>query len=311
MDEFKHNADHPRRILITGASGLLGEVLCRAASAEWAVFGLYRRHPLVVPGVVGIQTDLTDSRAMEKTLDTVEPAAVIHAAAMAQPAECEKHPDISEAVNVRVPEMLARCCAEREIPMVFTSTDLVFDGLQAPYGEDDPPGPVCVYARHKVRAEREVLGHHPHALVCRMPLLFGISAYHTGNFTVQLLHAMQQGRRVKLFTDEFRTPVDTRSAALGILGLLGKAEGVLHLGGRTRVSRHEMGLMIAARLGVDPRLVEPVTIASMALAVTRSPDCSLDSRRAYHLGYDPVPLPTAIARVVQEFETMTDKSVLT
>lgn len=290
------------KILITGASGLLGGALCRLASVNWSVHGVCHRHALRLPGVTSVQADLTDETSIKALVAALYPTAVIHAAALAQPAACEHDPQTSAAINVRVPGLLAALCAGRQIPFLFTSTDLVFDGLQAPYKEIHPVKPVCVYGRQKAQAERAVMERHPDALVCRLPLMFGVTAHTSSNFTSQMLVAMQQGRPVKLFTDEYRTPVDVQSAARGILTVLDRARGVLHLGGRTRVSRYEMGVRMARHLSVPTSLLEPVTLASHASGAKRSPDCSLDSRKAYGLGYNPAPLADAIERVVEQFK---------
>jgi dTDP-4-dehydrorhamnose reductase len=289
------------KLLITGASGFLGRPLCALAAEKWSVTGAYHRHFADIPGVVPIGVDLTDTARLRALVAEVNPVAVIHAAAVAQPLACEQHPQSSEVLNVRVPERLAALCAQRGIPFVFVSSDLVFDGNQAPYDESRPASPVCVYGRQKARAETAVIANHDEALVCRLPLMFGAAGHPHRNFTWQMLTALHQDRSVKLFTDEFRTPVDHVSAARGLLGVLGRARGVLHLGGRTRLSRYDFGILLAAKMGAAQSLLEPVTIDAMPAAMARSPDCSLDSRRAYALGYDPMPLDQAVRVVVSQF----------
>lgn len=289
-------------ILITGASGLLGQALCRAARGQWSVTGIHYRHPLNMEGITSIQADLTDDARTAELFARLEPQAVVHAAAISQPAVCEMEPQSSAAVNVHLPKLLAGLCARRSIAFVFTSTDLVFDGRQAPYDERAQVKPLCVYSRQKARAERAVSQCYPDALVCRLPLMFGVTARPANNFTYQMLVALRRGQPVDLFTDEFRTPVDIDSAARGLLAVVGRARGVLHLGGRSRVSRYDLGMMLAEQLGAPPGLLRPVSVESYQLGIARSPDCTLDSGKAFRLGYDPMPLPQAVKRVVAQFK---------
>ncbi len=281
-------------LLVTGASGNLGAWICRLATKTWNVTGVHWQHTFSMDGVQSLQADLTGLPALEDLMAAVKPKAVIHAAAVSQPAFCEQRPNISRVVNVDVPRQLAALCADPQIPFIFTSTDLVFDGLNAPYAEQDTVTPVCVYGLQKAEAETAVLGVNGDALVCRLPLMIGVGAGGAGGFSAQMLFKILHGRPLRLFTDEFRTPVTYRDAAKGLLSLVGKASGRLHLGGRSRISRYDLGLLMAEQMGVAPTMIEPVTLESIHSGVARSPDCSLVSDRAYALGYDPAPLPKAI-----------------
>ncbi|MEJ2156747.1 MAG: SDR family oxidoreductase [Desulfobacteraceae bacterium] len=285
-------------LLVTGASGNLGCWVCRLAAKNWTVTGIHWQHAFSMDGVESVQADLTDLPALEDLMAAVKPKAVIHAAAVSQPAFCEQHPNISRLVNVDVPRQLATLCADLQIPFIFTSTDLVFDGSNAPYTEHDTVTPVCVYGLQKAEAETAVLSVNGNALVCRLPLMIGVGAGGAGGFSAQMLFKIQRRRPLRLFTDEFRTPVTYRDAAKGLLSLVGKARGCLHLGGRTRISRYDLGLLMAEQMGVAPTMIEPMTLESINTKVARSPDCSLVSDRAYALGYDPAPLPKAIQWVV-------------
>ena len=292
------------RLLVTGASGMLGSRVCRQALNGWAVTGIQCRNRTAVDGIQTVQLDLTHLPRLEELFQAAAPKAVIHTAAISQPARCEADPDVAHAINVAVSEVLAMLCARRRIPFIFTSTDLVFDGLKAPYDEGHPASPVCVYGRQKLEAEKAVLQRYPAALVCRLPLMFGLGHSPSANFSVQMLDAIRQGLPIDLLTDEFRTPVDYESAARGMLHLLGRAHGILHLGGGTRLSRYALGCLMARHMAVSPAMLRPVTLDQLPSAVKRSPDCSLDSRAARAMGYDPAPLDAAVKRVVDHYKVI-------
>lgn len=290
------------RLMVTGASGNLGYWICRQAKESQAVTGIHCRHDFRMDGVRSAQADLTDFSAVDRLLDAINPHAVIHAAAASQPAHCEANPEATRRVNVDVPEKLAASCADRQIPFLFTSTDLVFDGNNAPYAEQDAVTPVCVYGRQKADAEDNVLKMNDKALVCRMPLMVGVGPAASSSFSIQMLRSIRNGDPLRLLTDEFRTPVSYADGAQGLINLVGKARGRLHMGGRDRVSRYDIGLVMAKQLGIAPTMIQPVTLECLKFTEPRSPDCSLVSDTAYALGYDPAPLPATVQWTLGQFE---------
>lgn len=291
------------KLLITGASGLLGHSICETAKAYWSVFAVYRRNKPAVDGVVSFQLDLTDVEQTADLLFSVQPCAVIHAAAIAQVAACEQDPHRSELINVRVAGHLARQCARHGIHFIFTSTDLVFDGTQAPYKETDPPTPFCAYSTQKMRAEVIVRRYHPQSMICRLPLLFGLAPFAEDNFTVQMITAIDRSHPITLFVDEYRTPVDTLSAAGGLLAALNHTGQIWHLGGHTRVSRFTLGKMLAQEMSASTEMIRPISIKDSTFAIPRAPDCSLNSQRAYASGYTPIALRTALSKLVEQYRS--------
>jgi dTDP-4-dehydrorhamnose reductase len=174
---------------------------------------------------------------------------------------------------------------------------LVFAGTSAPYAETALPDPVCHYGRQKALAEELVLAVHQDALVCRLPLMFGMPSPSSGAFLSAFLRGLKAGIPQKLFTDEFRTPADVRCVVKGILALLGKTTGVYHLGGPERLSRYALGQLVAARFGFAAELLVPTRQADVPLACPRPPDTALDSSRARRLGFFPLPPAAALERL--------------
>jgi dTDP-4-dehydrorhamnose reductase len=290
-----------KRLLVTGASGFLGYRICLEARPHWQVFGVCRGNDVRVPGVTAIRFDLADTKRLNRIFAEVQPHAVIHAAALSQPETCQARPEESRAVNVRGTREIARICAERKTPLVFTSTDLVFDGLNPPYEENDPVSPVNEYGRQKVEAEEAIRRICPHAAICRMPLMVGY-APGGGGALDWMIRVLRDGGRLRLFSDEFRSVVDTTSAARGLLLFPGKPGGIYHLGGKVRVSRYDMGLALVHRLGVSADRIESASVMDAGASAPRSPDVSLVSRRAYDLGYDPAEFLPALNLALTEWE---------
>lgn len=276
-----------QKLLVTGASGFLGWNLCQIAAAEWDVYGTSCSNAIAIPGTTILSIDLTDFQALKQLFQTVQPDAVVHLAAQSSPNRCEAEPDASYRLNVTAAAEIAALCADRNVPCAFASSEMVFDGLQAPYREDDRVSPINRYGEQKALAEVAMLERYPRTAVCRMPLMFGAVSPTASSFIQPFIQALRSGQDLKLFTDEFRTPTSGTTAAKGLLLALKLAEGRLHLGGRERVSRYEFGCLMAAILALPTASIIACRQQDVPMAAKRPPDLSLDSTKAIRLGYAP------------------------
>ncbi|MBT3193136.1 MAG: NAD(P)-dependent oxidoreductase [Verrucomicrobia bacterium] len=292
-----------KTLLVTGASGFLGWHICCTARSSWNVVGTCCTQDVAIDGVEMRALDLRNETEIAAFLAAVRPDAVIHAAAVSAPNDCEKNPALSEKVNVEATTCIARWSGAAGVPLVFTSTDLVFDGEHAPYGEDDNAVPVSVYGRHKLAAEDAVLRFAQKGVACRLPLMFGDRDGMPASFIGPWIQALQQDEPVSLFEDEIRTPVSGAVAARGLLLALEKGvQGVLHLGGCERVSRYAFGLLLAEAFGLSPVSIRKIRLADITMAAPRARDVSLDSSAAFSLGYDPGSLEVQLAAVRESMQ---------
>ncbi len=287
-----------KKLLITGASGFLGWNLCRLAMRDWKVFGVFFAHPVEIPGASTIEADLTDFEHLKTLLYDLRPDAVIHTAAATNPNYCQINKADSRKINVDASLNIASLCAELSVKCAFTSSDLVFDGLNPPYAELDEVSPVSVYGEQKVMAERGMAERCRDLVICRMPLMFGNPGPAAQSFIQPMIEALKEGRELKLFTDEFRTPVSGATAAEGILMALEKINGTIHLGGLERVSRYGFGRLLADALGVEEANLTPCSQEDVPMAAPRPRDVSLDSSKAFSAGFGPEPLRRELKKVL-------------
>ncbi len=263
------------RVVLTGASGQLGAYLLpclrKAGHEVFAWCGPTTRGLLPI--------DLTDRDGTWNALDLSQPEVVIHAAAMSTAEGVRKNPELARVINVEGTRTIAEWCREHSARFIFTSTDLVFDGTQAPYGEDDPPHPLLEYGQTKVEAEKVVERVSNH-LVTRVSLLFGPNKCGRSNVFDKAIEAIKLGHTRKFFENEFRTPLHYQSAA-EILTLLvdHNATGRLHVAGAERVSRYELMRRAAVSLGFDGRLVEANRWIASEYPEPRPADVSLDTHK--------------------------------
>lgn len=236
------------RILLTGAHGFLGPyayaALCRAG------------HRVIATARAGSDADcdLLQPAAVDRLLAAVQPDLVLQLAAMARLSDCAANPAMAHATNVAMPQRFAQRLGGR---LLQVSTDLVFDGRGAPYGEHAMPAPLSVYGASKAEGELAVLQHG--GRVVRLPLLFGPDARGRGA-TAALRQALASGQPVSLFTNEYRTPLHAADAAEGLAECLLLADGprVLHLAGPERCSRWELGQRFCGLHGLPTELLQPV-----------------------------------------------------
>jgi len=156
------------RILVTGASGLLGLNLSLGMAGTHPIVGVDRSKLAGTPFEL-IKADLLEPGVCSRLLDQVHPDAIIHTAANANVDACESDPRGARLLNAEFPGQLAELCAKRGVRLIHISTDAVFDGAKdGLYTEDDAPNPLGIYAQTKLDGERAVLSVNPDAAVARV-----------------------------------------------------------------------------------------------------------------------------------------------
>jgi dTDP-4-dehydrorhamnose reductase len=231
------NSPDKRFVWVTGAGGLIGNYLVQLAprfAPQFAAVGFTRS-----------KVDLLDFATVRATLHAQPPTAIIHCAALSKSPDCQANPALAWKANVETTRVLAELAAE--IPFVFFSTDMVFDGQKGNYVESDPVHPLSVYAETKVAAEQIVLANPRHTVI-RTSLNGGTSPTGDRGFNEQIRLAWQAGQTLNFFRDEFRSPIPAVVTAQATWELLQKNQtGLFHVAGTERMSRAQIGTVLAAR----------------------------------------------------------------
>ena len=224
-------------VWITGANGLIGNYVVQSApklAPCWQVRALSRA-----------DFDLLDFAAVEREFVKDKPQIVIHCAAVSTIAATQSNPGLARRVNVDVTALLAGLAAD--IPFVFFSSDLVFDGRKGNYAETDAVNPIHVYGETKAAAEQIVLRNPRHTVV-RTSLNGGVSRAGNRGFNEQLRRSLQTSQGMKLFTDEFRCPIPAVETARAIWDLANQEQaGLFHLAGAEKLSRWQIGQLLVQR----------------------------------------------------------------
>jgi dTDP-4-dehydrorhamnose reductase len=269
------------RIIVTGASGQLGTyVLDELAGSDHLCEGWSSGSEREAPGAIRVvPVDLLDEARVTGKLITFRPDVVIHLAAVSKPALVLADPGRAFLVNVEATRRLATWCQTSGCRLVFTSTDMVFDGRTAPYRENATPSPSNEYGRTKALGEKLVEETRT-GLVLRLPLLYGPTRCGRESFYDHSLAALGRDEPRVFFEDEYRTPLDLLTAARLIIALAEtNAVGIVHLGGPERLSRLDLMSRVARTLGIDKRLVGGNRLADHPGPEPRPVDTSLSSER--------------------------------
>lgn len=257
-----------RPVWITGAGGLIGSHLVKAAAIvapRWQAIPITQR-----------QFDLADFDAVTRAFAAQRPEAIIHCAALSRAAACEADPPLASRLNVEVTRHL--CQLGANLPFVFFSTDVVFDGRKGAYVETDPVNPLSVYSETKVQAEQRVLENPRHTVV-RTSLNTGLSPTGDRSFTEQMRRSWERGETLKLFVDEYRCPIPASVTARAVWELLDQNHaGLFHLAGAERLSRWAIGQLLLRRWPQYAGQMEPARLHEYR-GPARSPDTSLNCSR--------------------------------
>jgi dTDP-4-dehydrorhamnose reductase len=270
-----------RRVAVVGSSGLVGyHIFKEAESRGWDVLGTFLTND---PEVISCSSlDITDGDKVEDLLSRFQPEGVILAAAVSDVDECERNPGLAWKINVEGTLNVAEACVRLGCPLLFISSDYVFNGLKdSPYREGDVPDPINIYGRTKLEGERLVLEASAQNIVCRVSVVFGWQGTSIrDNIVLKVLRRLRAGEEVSLFKDQWNTPTYAPEAASLMLDLLtkdrgtismfeGEDRGIFHLSGRECVSRYELGLLVADVFDLDDNLIRPLSLKEASMSGPR------------------------------------------
>lgn len=224
------------------------------------------------------QMDITDSGQATKTIEQTKPEMVIHAAAFTAVDECERQPAVAFKVNAEGTRNIALACREASVPLLYISTDYVFDGQKAgPYVEDDLPNPINVYGRSKLQGEQYVRELVPRFWIVRTSWLFGPLGK---NFVRTILEKASRDGPLRVVDDQIGAPTYTMDLAekLGEI-IQGGDTGMYHVTNQGYCSWYEFALEIIRQAGLSQVKVSPIPTSSSGRPAPRAKNSRLANNR--------------------------------
>lgn len=248
------------RVLVVGGSGFIGQCLVQnlIGSPQHQVSGTYNHYQPQLQGCQWYQASVTDNQKLGEVFRSVNPEHVLLLAAMADVVECENNPKQATEVNVEGAQNVAALCGQYEARLVFLSTEYVFDGKTGNYKEDAVPGPTSHYGQTKWEAEQTVAQYPGLWNIIRTSLVYG---WHPrpdrANLVTRVINNISQGRPAYGFTDQYRSPVNVKDVAEGIIRVIDQEEtGIFHVAGPDWIAMNQFVLAVAEQFELDSELVQ-------------------------------------------------------
>jgi dTDP-4-dehydrorhamnose reductase len=292
------------KVLITGANGLLGQHLIKLL--------LENNYQVVATGrgesrlpfepsenFVYHSMDITNPMQTFAVMRSEKPDVVVHAAAMTQVDDCELHPQQCERINVQGTSQILTDAESFSSHFIYVSTDFVFDGEKGNYSEEDETLPVSLYGFTKMQAEAMVQTSDMPFAIVRTCLVYGNVLMGTrSNIITWVKESLKQGKKIKVVTDQLRTPTYVEDLAKGILLIIEKkAEGIFHISGKDWLTPYDIAIKTAELFKLDKTLIEKTDTANFKQPGRRPLKTGFVIEKARkELGYEPMSFDEALKK---------------
>jgi dTDP-4-dehydrorhamnose reductase len=289
------------KIVVTGASGLLGSSFLTMYASSYEICSFYNKHTPLAG--IPIRIDLTDFDLLDRVVRSRKPDVILHAAALTDVDLCEREKELAMKVNHEVTARLASLAKESGAFMVYVSTDYVFDGSKGSYREEDEPNPINHYGYSKLKGEEAVKETLEQFCIARASVLYGPSpCVGKTNFALWLIDMLGKREKVNVLVDQYVSPTLSSNLAEMLNEVIERRlTGIYHLSGATRVSRYEFARKLCNVFHLDDSLLRPASMKEMSWIARRPIDSSLDvSKAMQRLNKKPLNIDDALARLKEE-----------
>lgn len=274
------------KLLVTGGTGQLGRALSRLGN---------QHHQITSFGSADL--DVTDFNKVTAALNECSPDIVIHAGAMTDVDGCERDVRLAYRINGLGSQNIASATATAGIPVVYVSTNFVFDGiLERPYTEFDTQNPISTYGATKLAGERAVSALNSQHAIVRTAMVYDETG---SNFVNSMLRLASEHPRLTVVDDQFGNPTYAGDLAFGIMQLIeSRAFGTYHLTNSGSASWYSWASTIFQYAGIDIP-VDPIPASQFKRAATPPTNGLLDNLAAASLGIELPPWEDALDRCLK------------
>ncbi len=263
------------KFLVTGSAGLVGsQVVKDLSQLPNEIYSCY--HKSKPEHGILTHLDLTNSDDIIKTVKEIKPDAIIHLAALTDVDLCEKEKNLALNINAKATETISKQAAKLGTFLVYVSTDYIFDGQQGMKKEYDAPNPIDYYGKSKLEGELALSDMASSWCIARTSTPFGMHPTKK-SFPLWVAENLQAKKEINVVTDQYTSPTYVPNLSKMLIEIATRQiSGVIHLAGATRISRYELAGLVAAKLNMDGKFLNPVKIDKMNWIAKRPKDSSLD-----------------------------------
>jgi len=264
-----------KRLLITGANGLLGNKAAVLASRNYEVIPLYHAKPLHDNS---LEVDIANKEQVFSIFRKLRPDTAIHAAAETNVDKCETQKEHAWNVNVEGTKNVAEACAEVSAKLIHISTDYVFDGEKGHYEEEDKPNPISYYGITKLEGENHVIQNCDNHVILRTSVIYGWHQWKQ-NFATWVIDQLRLNKEIAVVDDHYNTPtLADNLAEMTIEALRSDLHGLYHASGIEKISRYDFAIQIAKTFHLDLNLIKPIKMSQLTAWIAKRPkDSSLNT----------------------------------
>ncbi len=293
-----------RSVLVTGANGFLGYYLVhQLLQKKYKVIATGKgpnRLPYREKNFCYQEMDYTSKDEVSSVFASAQPQVVVHGGAISKPDECEQNRQAAFLSNVTGTSHLLQAAEIQGAHFIFLSTDFVFSGEKGFYKENDERNPVNYYGLTKLLAEDEVMKYPFRWSIVRTVLVYGKTFSGRENIVTNTAKALQQGKALKIFNDQVRTPTYVEDLATGIVAIIAKEKcGIYHLSGQDVKTPYDIAVDTARFLGYDASQIIPVKADEFDQPAQRPAKTGFDiSKAKKELGFQPIPFSEGLKRTL-------------
>lgn len=268
---------HSKKIIITGASGLLGNNLLHYFKESFNVLGVYNSNPINLDGVKTIKCNILDKIQLSKIIKDFKPNIIVHCAALSNVDQCQLDKQFSNRINILGTKNIAEIIDE-EVNLIYISTDSVYDGKNGHFSENDQINPLNHYGLTKYNGEIEALKH-KNSLILRTNF-FGWNFLNKVSLVEWVIQNLKENKTINCFHDAYFSSIYTfKFAEIISKAIKKRINGIYNCGSSDSCSKFEFAKKIADKFSFDKSLINSISIEEYNFEAKRGKNQSLNVRK--------------------------------